>query len=195
MTASALVGGLYGVRLGRAFFGESMFHVARDASKIALVHLVARMKASGYRLLDTQFLTDHLTTFGARRSAARALSPHARRRAAGRRGRDAFAPQPWSGAQALAAIRRMTSGGLKTAVAGIVAAASFALAMSSASLDHVNAQTTPGAVASPPADELVLRFAPPPATSVREQYIGATCLPDALAPICLDRAGRPQCAT
>jgi leucyl/phenylalanyl-tRNA--protein transferase len=60
-----LVGGLYGVSLGSAFFGESMFHVARDASKIALVHLVARLKAGGYVLLDTQFLTDHLKTFGA----------------------------------------------------------------------------------------------------------------------------------
>jgi len=53
------------VNLGRAFFGESMFHVARDASKIALVHLVARLRAGGYRLLDTQFLTDHLKLFGA----------------------------------------------------------------------------------------------------------------------------------
>jgi len=60
-----LVGGLYGVALGRAFFGESMFHRARDASKIALVHLIARLKAGGYRLLDTQFVTDHLRTFGA----------------------------------------------------------------------------------------------------------------------------------
>ena len=60
-----LVGGLYGVSLGAAFFGESMFHRARDASKIALVHLVARLKVGGYRLLDTQFVTDHLETFGA----------------------------------------------------------------------------------------------------------------------------------
>jgi leucyl/phenylalanyl-tRNA---protein transferase len=60
-----LVGGLYGVSLGRAFFGESMFHRTRDASKIALVHLVARLKAGHYRLLDTQFVTDHLRTFGA----------------------------------------------------------------------------------------------------------------------------------
>jgi leucyl/phenylalanyl-tRNA--protein transferase len=60
-----LVGGLYGVSLGRAFFGESMFHHARDASKIALVHLVARLKAGGFTLLDTQFVTDHLKTFGA----------------------------------------------------------------------------------------------------------------------------------
>jgi leucyl/phenylalanyl-tRNA---protein transferase len=61
----ALVGGLYGVSLGRTFFGESMFHRATDASKIALVHLVARLKAGGYRLLDTQFVTAHLKTFGA----------------------------------------------------------------------------------------------------------------------------------
>jgi len=61
----ALVGGLYGVSLGRAFFGESMFHRARDASKVALVHLIARLKAGGFRLLDTQFVTDHLKTFGA----------------------------------------------------------------------------------------------------------------------------------
>ncbi len=61
----ALVGGLYGVRLGRAFFGESMFHRERDASKVALVHLVARLRAGGFTLLDTQFVTDHLRSFGA----------------------------------------------------------------------------------------------------------------------------------
>lgn len=60
-----LVGGLYGVSLGAAFFGESMFHRARDASKVALVHLVARLLAGGYVLLDTQFVTAHLKTFGA----------------------------------------------------------------------------------------------------------------------------------
>ena len=60
-----LVGGLYGVSLGRAFFGESMFHRARDASKIALAHLVARLKVGGYALLDTQYVTEHLKTFGA----------------------------------------------------------------------------------------------------------------------------------
>src|SRR6185503_6513345 len=60
-----LVGGLYGVCLGRAFFGESMFHRSRDASKVALVHLVARLKAGGFHLLDTQFVTDHLRIFGA----------------------------------------------------------------------------------------------------------------------------------
>lgn len=60
-----LMGGLYGVSLGGAFFGESMFHRARDASKVALAHLVARLRAGGYRLLDTQFVTDHLATLGA----------------------------------------------------------------------------------------------------------------------------------
>src|SRR5207245_5872667 len=60
-----LVGGLYGVSLGGAFFGESMFHRTRDASKVALVHLVARLIAGGFVLLDTQFVTDHLRGFGA----------------------------------------------------------------------------------------------------------------------------------
>jgi len=60
-----LAGGLYGVALGGAFFGESMFSLERDASKVALVHLVARLKAGAYRLLDTQFMTAHLATFGA----------------------------------------------------------------------------------------------------------------------------------
>jgi leucyl/phenylalanyl-tRNA--protein transferase len=60
-----LVGGLYGVRLRRAFFGESMFHRESDASKVCLVHLVARLKAGGFALLDSQFLTEHLATFGA----------------------------------------------------------------------------------------------------------------------------------
>jgi leucyl/phenylalanyl-tRNA--protein transferase len=76
-----LVGGLYGVALGGAFFGESMFSTARDASKVALVHLVGRLIAGGYRLLDAQFMTDHLAQFGAvemarpdyRRTLAKAL--------------------------------------------------------------------------------------------------------------------------
>lgn len=59
-----LVGGLYGVSLGAAFFGESMFSRATDASKVALVHLVARLIAGGYRLLDAQFHTEHLAQFG-----------------------------------------------------------------------------------------------------------------------------------
>jgi leucyl/phenylalanyl-tRNA--protein transferase len=60
-----LVGGLYGIALGGAFFGESMFSTARDASKVALVHLIARLRAGGFGLLDTQFVTSHLTQLGA----------------------------------------------------------------------------------------------------------------------------------
>ena len=60
-----LVGGLYGVSLGGVFFGESMFSLCRDASKVALVHLVARLRLGGFRLLDTQFVTVHLSQFGA----------------------------------------------------------------------------------------------------------------------------------
>ena len=60
-----LAGGLYGVTLGGAFFGESMFTRVNDASKVALVHLVERLKAGGYTLLDAQFTTDHLRRFGA----------------------------------------------------------------------------------------------------------------------------------
>ena len=63
----ALAGGLYGVRMGGAFFGESMFHRRTDASKIALTWLVARLRAGGFALLDTQFVTDHLARFGAER--------------------------------------------------------------------------------------------------------------------------------
>jgi leucyl/phenylalanyl-tRNA--protein transferase len=62
---TTLVGGLYGVALGGAFFGESMFSRARDASKIALAHLVARLRACDFSLLDTQFTTEHLSQFGA----------------------------------------------------------------------------------------------------------------------------------
>lgn len=62
---NTLVGGLYGVSLGRAFFGESMFSRARDASKIALCHLVARLKRNGFTLLDAQFENPHLLQFGA----------------------------------------------------------------------------------------------------------------------------------
>ena len=61
-----LVGGLYGVTLGAAFFGESMFSIERDASKVALVHLVARLRRGGWRLLDAQFRTPHLEQFGLR---------------------------------------------------------------------------------------------------------------------------------
>lgn len=60
-----LVGGLYGVHLGGAFFGESMFSTETDASKVALIHLAARLIYGGFKLLDTQFVTDHLRQFGA----------------------------------------------------------------------------------------------------------------------------------
>ena len=74
----ALVGGLYGVRLGRAFFGESMFSRQTDASKVALAWLVARMKIGGFALLDCQFMTEHLASLGAmevpRRAYLAALS-------------------------------------------------------------------------------------------------------------------------
>ncbi len=67
----ALVGGLYGVSLGGAFFGESMFSTETDASKVALAHLVARLIVGGYTLLDTQFMTEHLAQFGAQEISRR----------------------------------------------------------------------------------------------------------------------------
>jgi leucyl/phenylalanyl-tRNA--protein transferase len=97
----ALVGGLYGVSLGAVFFGESMFHRARDASKIALVHLVARLKAGGYRLLDTQFITEHLTTFGAYEVSRRRYHKMLEDALAGDGRFDALPPE-MAGAQALA---------------------------------------------------------------------------------------------
>lgn len=69
-----LVGGLYGISLGRAFFGESMFSRRTDASKVALAWLVARLKVGGFRLLDCQFMTDHLATMGAREINGKAYS-------------------------------------------------------------------------------------------------------------------------
>ncbi len=63
-SGNELVGGLYGLAIGGAFFGESMFHTRTDASKIAMAHLVARLKAGGFSLLDTQFLTEHLASLG-----------------------------------------------------------------------------------------------------------------------------------
>lgn len=60
-----LAGGLYGVKIGKAFFGESMFHRRTDCSKVALLYLISSMKAEGMKLLDTQFTTDHLQRFGA----------------------------------------------------------------------------------------------------------------------------------
>ena len=67
----ALVGGLYGVALGGAFMGESMFHRATDASKVCFAHLVARLRERGFILLDTQFMTEHLASLGAYYVAAR----------------------------------------------------------------------------------------------------------------------------
>ena len=98
-----LVGGLYGVSLGAAFFGESMFSDARDASKVALVHLVARLRLGGYRLLDAQFVTGHLTQFGAveisRDAYQRRLAM-----AVGREGEFHLAPPCLSGEEALDAL-------------------------------------------------------------------------------------------
>jgi leucyl/phenylalanyl-tRNA--protein transferase len=92
-----LVGGLYGVSLGAAFFGESMFSRERDASKVALVHLVGRLKAGGFTLLDAQFLTEHLAQFGAvtipRRRYLDRLAD-ALSRAADFRSPDAYCPAP-----------------------------------------------------------------------------------------------------
>lgn len=99
----ALVGGVYGVSIGAAFFGESMFSRARDASKIALVHLVARLRAGKYRLLDVQFMTEHLRQFGT------VEVPRAEylRRLADALAVDAnFPAGPLSGADAVAIIRR-----------------------------------------------------------------------------------------
>ncbi|MBW7850851.1 MAG: leucyl/phenylalanyl-tRNA--protein transferase [Rhodospirillales bacterium] len=84
-----LVGGVYGLSLGAAFFGESMFSRTTDASKVALVHLVARLRRGGYCLLDTQFVTDHLQRFGAveipRQEYLRRLATAIERRATFRR--------------------------------------------------------------------------------------------------------------
>ncbi|HSZ50395.1 MAG TPA: leucyl/phenylalanyl-tRNA--protein transferase [Caulobacteraceae bacterium] len=95
-----LVGGLYGVALGGAFFGESMFSLERDASKVALVHLVARLRAGGFALLDTQFVTEHLMRLGAveidRADYRRRLSI-----ALGRRARFLALPRSISGFEAL----------------------------------------------------------------------------------------------
>jgi leucyl/phenylalanyl-tRNA--protein transferase len=100
-----LVGGLYGVSLGAAFFGESMFHLKRDASKVALVHLVARLRRGGFRLLDTQFVTPHLASLGAMevpRAKYKALLEDAVSTPADRL--HVFDPTPMRGSDALAAL-------------------------------------------------------------------------------------------
>ena len=100
--AGRLVGGLYGVSLGAAFFGESMFHCETDASKIALLHLVARLRAGGFRLLDAQIVTPHLARLGAvgvARSSYRRLLTEAVAQTADFA---ALGPAPISGRSALA---------------------------------------------------------------------------------------------
>jgi leucyl/phenylalanyl-tRNA--protein transferase len=99
------VGGLYGVSLGRAFFGESMFHRARDTSKVALVHLVARLIAGGFELLDTQYVTEHLRSFGAVEISRRRYRALLDKAIAGRADfRKLPLDRPVSGADALAII-------------------------------------------------------------------------------------------
>jgi leucyl/phenylalanyl-tRNA--protein transferase len=101
-----LAGGLYGVNLGCAFFGESMFHRRRDASKVALVHLVARLKTGGFKLLDTQFVTDHLRTFGAIELARRQYGKLLEAALVGEADITALTSEvPLSGAEALARAR------------------------------------------------------------------------------------------
>jgi leucyl/phenylalanyl-tRNA--protein transferase len=97
-----LVGGLYGLKLGATFFGESMFSLSRDASKVALVHLVAQLKRGGFTLLDTQFQTAHLAQFGVteiKRDDYLKLLDHALL------GEAEFLPQALDGQAALEAVR------------------------------------------------------------------------------------------
>lgn len=98
-----LVGGLYGVSIGGAFFGESMFSVVTDASKVCLVHLAARLLAGGYVLHDTQFTTDHLKRFGAEDVTARDYA-HRLKRALAVRGDFRAMPDQMSGASILQSI-------------------------------------------------------------------------------------------
>ena len=104
-----LVGGLYGVRLGAAFFGESMFHMARDASKVALAHLVARLRLGGFQLLDTQFVTDHLARFGAVTVPRRAYQRRLRAAIEAEADWQAWpADRPMTGSEVLAALATTT---------------------------------------------------------------------------------------
>lgn len=108
--AGRLVGGLYGVALRGAFFGESMFHLETDASKVALTHLVARLRAGGFSLLDTQFMTTHLASLGAI-EISRAVYHQALEQALTVIADfDVWPPdQPVTGAQTLAALRDQTN--------------------------------------------------------------------------------------
>ena len=130
-----LTGGLYGVHLGHAFFGESMFSRARDASKIALVYLIARLKYGGFALLDTQFVTGHLARFGAIEVSREEFQRFLEAALAG-----GFAQGSGSGASAAggpaggfsaggasAAAGGISAGGASAASAGGAGAAAFAL--------------------------------------------------------------------
>ena len=130
-----LTGGLYGVHLGRAFFGESMFSRARDASKIALVYLIASLKYGGFILLDTQFVTGHLARFGAIEVSRGEFQRFLEAALAG-----GFAQGSGSGASAAggpaggfgaggasAAAGGISAGGASAASAGSAGAAAFAL--------------------------------------------------------------------
>jgi leucyl/phenylalanyl-tRNA--protein transferase len=96
-----LAGGIYGIKLGHAFFGESMFHFERDASKVALVHLVALLRAGQFRLLDAQFMTEHLWQFGA---AELERADYQKLLAGALQGEARFGAKPLTGADALALI-------------------------------------------------------------------------------------------
>ncbi|MBK5910284.1 leucyl/phenylalanyl-tRNA--protein transferase [Rhodothalassium salexigens] len=98
-----LAGGLYGVDLAGAFFGESMFHRVTDASKVALAHLVGRLKAGGYQLLDCQFITGHLARFGAQ-EVPKPLYHELLKRALKVRGNFFSLPSPCPGEATLAAL-------------------------------------------------------------------------------------------
>jgi len=111
-----LTGGLYGVHLGRAFFGESMFSRARDASKIALVYLIARLKYGGFTLLDTQFVTGHLARFGAIEVSREEFQRFLEAALAG-----GFAQGSGSGAPAAAGAGGFGAGGAAPAAGGVSA--------------------------------------------------------------------------
>lgn len=106
-----LVGGLYGVCIGSAFFGESMFHIERDASKVALVHLVARLRAGGFTLLDTQFVTDHLATLGAVEIPRATYQARLEKAVETHANFDIWPREGVSGAQALAALHSSAQAG------------------------------------------------------------------------------------
>jgi leucyl/phenylalanyl-tRNA--protein transferase len=100
-----LVGGLYGVSLGAAFFGESMFSRVTDASKVALAHLVARLRLGGFELLDTQFMTSHLTQFGGMEITRAAYRRRLDRALAGR---GYFPGEPLGGASVVSVLQSST---------------------------------------------------------------------------------------